>query len=108
MRLIDADELRKKIEEEVLNLEKNNTFISTYMHSALLWVISLINRATTIESEPVRHGEWIETGVFELDVIYSGWKCSECGYIFCGDKFKYCPKCGAKMDGGNNEQERTD
>ena len=59
MRLIDADELRKKIEEEVLNLEEKNSFISTYMHSALLWVISLINRATTIESEPVRHGEWI-------------------------------------------------
>lgn len=48
----------------------------------------------------VKHGEWIDTGDEILDTTYSGWKCSECGYIFCGDKFKFCPECGAKMDGG--------
>ena len=102
MRLIDADELKKKIEEEVLNLEKNNTFISTYMHSALLWVISLINRATTIESESVRHGEW------SYDFRYRGMKfanamlrCSECGngsFIREGEMPKFCQHCGAKMN----------
>ena len=98
MRFIDADELTKKLEEEVFNLEKNSTFISTYMHSALLWVISVINRAPTIDAEPVRHGEWTDTGIEELDLIYSGYKCSQCGFILCGDHTKYCPGCGSKMD----------
>ena len=42
-------------------------------------------------------GEWIATGIFELDNIYSGWKCSVCGYIFCWNKTNYCPNCGARM-----------
>lgn len=46
---------------------------------------------------PVRHGRWI-------DKIYGGKECSECGYIWldfgCPN---YCPKCGARMDGGSDE-----
>ena len=45
-------------------------------------------------------GEWVDTGDFELDNIYSGWKCSLCGHIFCGNKTNYCSGCGAKMGGG--------
>lgn len=45
-------------------------------------------------------GEWIDTGDFELDNIYSGWKCSLCGHIFCGNKTNFCSNCGAKMKGG--------
>lgn len=44
-------------------------------------------------------GEWIDTGDFELDNIYSGWKCSLCGHIFCGNKTNFCSNCGAKMKG---------
>lgn len=40
----------------------------------------------------VRHGEWIEGKSLE--------KCSLCGKKGFLD-WKYCPKCGAKMDGGN-------
>lgn len=50
--------------------------------------------------QEVKHGEWKDTGIDELDLIYSGWKCSECGYIYCGDKSNYCPNCGAKMKVG--------
>lgn len=39
-----------------------------------------------------------------------GWwvdaKCSNCGYTDCFDKnsfYTYCPECGARMDGDNNE-----
>ena len=47
----------------------------------------------------VEQGEWVDTGDKELDTIYSGWKCSKCGYIFCGYKTNYCSNCGAKMKG---------
>ena len=51
---------------------------------------------------PVKHGEWIQTNVFE---------CSECEYSFEPEGylpfFNYCPNCGAKMDGGE-ENENTE
>ena len=62
-------------------------------------VIDRIKAASAADVVEVRHGEWGDTGDFQLDTIYSGWKCSECDFIYCGGKFNYCPHCGAKMDG---------
>lgn len=53
----------------------------------------------------VRHGEWISV---ESDVIF---KCSICDAEISTswdydneDMFKYCPCCGARMDGERKEQ----
>ena len=62
-----------------------------------------VRRLPILDVVEVKHGEWIDTGDEILDTTYSGWKCSECGYVFCGDKFKFCPECGAKMDGGKED-----
>ena len=49
--------------------------------------------------EPVQHGHWIKitpSGVYE---------CSKCGkYVMTCDieEYKYCHRCGARMDGDNN------
>jgi hypothetical protein len=45
---------------------------------------------------PVRHGKWIPYNVKEC--LYT---CSECNAL-PRDRTKYCPNCGAKMDGGKN------
>ena len=58
--------------------------------------IEAIPAADVVE---VVHGRWEDTGIDELDLIYGGWKCSACGYIFCGNKTNFCPDCGAKMEG---------
>lgn len=72
-----------------------------------------INDAPTVEAEPVRHGHWIDKGVLEdypkpgINVYHLLW-CSECGAFHrvrhwcCGGwiNASYCPNCGAKMDGG--------
>ena len=94
MRLIDADALKEHLKSYTGMFTDEIGFAVS-----LDEVLNGIDFQPTIEAEPLRHGEWIDTGIFELDVIYSGWKCSECGYIFCGNKSKYCPECGAKMDG---------
>lgn len=50
-------------------------------------------------AEPVRHGRWVFMGLWE--------ECSGCGYAISVDdkRTNYCPNCGAKMDGGDkNEQ----
>ena len=58
----------------------------------------------------VVHGEWQGEGDGYADgeIVFDVWHCSECGY--CIDDGtddperlpNYCPSCGAKMDGGND------
>ena len=59
---------------------------------------------------PVVHGKWIGEGDGYADgeLVFDVWHCSECDY--CIDDGtddpetlpKYCPGCGALMDGGND------
>lgn len=56
----------------------------------------IIDNQPTIEAEPVRHGRWTKDG---CDCKYFYYKCSVCGEDNDG-RTKFCPNCGAKMDGG--------
>lgn len=49
---------------------------------------------------PVVHGLWV--CVNKIDPI-SGYRCSKCRRIVGFDLTPYCPGCGAKMDGGDND-----
>lgn len=55
---------------------------------------------------PVRHGRWIDA---ESDDGCTVWHCSKCSYpikTICGYPiYKYCPMCGALMDGKEDEHE---
>ena len=64
-------------------------------HIRKLGCMDFIARADVQE---IKHGEWIMT--CNGDYYY----CSEClNYKKTIDReFFYCPHCGAKMDGGNN------
>ena len=54
-----------------------------------------IDYVPTADVVEVRHGEWGFDG--------TGWTCSECdGYG--GNRYKYCPHCGAKMDAERREE----
>lgn len=58
----------------------------------------------------VRHGRWVDKPLIKsfkhtnIPVV----ECSACGIDFCDIinnhyfMYKYCPNCGAKMDGGTN------
>lgn len=50
--------------------------------------------APSVDVAEVKHGEWIEGKTLE--------KCSVCGKKGFPD-WRYCPRCGAKMDGGKKE-----
>lgn len=92
--LIDADALIEEIRERGIygsgysDAEREND------------VIDRIESQPTIEAVPVVEAEWISTGDAELDNIYSGYKCSACGYMICGNAPNFCGGCGAKMKGG--------
>ena len=51
----------------------------------------------------VRHGHWIKDAFFS-DEVNNGEKCSQCGELigWFGNLPKYCPGCGALMDGGKD------
>lgn len=46
----------------------------------------------------VRHGEWIP-----VDEQYDAFDCSECEAMV-SRMMNYCPRCGAKMDGEQQEE----
>ncbi len=57
--------------------------------------------------EPTRHGHWEKDGEIMMfgDIPV---KCSQCGFKTLQDAlhrmdYHYCPNCGARMDGGENE-----
>ena len=69
-------------------------------------VFRAINRQIAADVAPVVHARWIY--VEETLATSSGWCCSACRRPRwlspdVPEVFKYCPNCGAKMDG-----ERTD
>lgn len=56
-------------------------------------VLRMIDDAPAADVAPVVHGAWQVTDRFKA--------CSVCGYAFARLlPDKYCPHCGAKMDGG--------
>ncbi len=62
----------------------------------------IIDSLTAADVEPVRHGRWVQCFDDWRQQI-EGSKCSACGFEYYGtgiSRFRYCPGCGAKMDGG--------
>ena len=82
---IDADALLKNINENVAKAHNERC-------AQLLEAIVYAPTADVVE---VRHGEWGFDGI--------GWTCSECEEYGVTD-YKFCPNCGAKMDGERNKK----
>lgn len=116
-RLIDADALNQKCIEtkivEVFPYWKQLPFnVKSAMIEYAQAVKDIIQNAPTVDAQPV-HGRWVYHMHFEdeskrddFDVV-----CSHCGdfLVSCYDAeeaeifrrdYGWCPKCGAKMDGG--------
>lgn len=99
MRLIDADALLSAVMTQDV-VDKSV-------------VKRLIIQVPTVDAEPVRHGHWNhvsrEFAAGEGADMYA--QCSECGTIELvytrayAKRWKYCPYCGAKMDGERKDDE---
>ena len=76
-------------------------FGSYYIGNVFQWISEEfeIVDAPTVDAVEVVHGRWtplVKNG-FSFGVT-----CSECNTTW-DDKSNYCPNCGAKMDGGNED-----
>lgn len=60
----------------------------------------LLDEIPAADVAPMVHGVWGR--VNKIDPI-SGYRCSKCRRIVGFDLTPYCPNCGAKMDGGDND-----
>lgn len=86
---------------EVLNTLNSQGRIEYAAYSELYDTIAMI------ETEPVKHGHWVEVQrIHEADHT-AICECSLCGdtvWVYDGQRaWNYCPKCGAMMDGERRE-----
>ena len=64
---------------------------------------------SALKAEPVRHGRWVGEKCkhkpcrIKNPEKWLTYKCSVCGYSNGRKQSNYCPKCGAKMDGGTDD-----
>ena len=96
MRLIDADDLGKRI-----------WYGNTDPVILRGYASGLVDAAPTIEAEPVKHGRWLIT---QEPLSWHDVNCVECSachesWIYDEDygfddlcDWNYCPNCGARMD----------
>lgn len=86
---------------------------SYYLANVKEWLKTCFE-VTNVDVAPVKHGHWVynQNG---HDWGLGAWECSLCHsvnnnlpidkrfspYVYAGSK--YCPNCGAKMDGGENK-----
>ena len=57
--------------------------------------VKILNQFPVTDVAPVRHGMWLH----QVVLGQKAWDCSECKTLG-SPQWKWCPVCGAKMDGG--------
>lgn len=99
MRLIDADEAEKALAEEMAYEARIEYGGRQKAKDYLLIARAYFQNCPTVEAEPVRRGRWetvCSNGLNGRKYVYN--VCSLCGVQPC-EPYKYCPSCGALMEG---------
>lgn len=86
-RYIDADKINAKLMDEYYGMISDESM-------KIYKIMQMLSNAPTADVAEVKRGKWLPYG-FGLEVV----KCSICGAVYeGGDSFRFCPKCGARMD----------
>ena len=101
-RLIDADALGEKLEAL---MQKYAAAGNLNVAQDYNFVLTVIDSAPTADAAEVRRGTWDI-----LDGHKTRRVCSACGWDVpeYGKFYSYCPNCGAKMDGGDDDDDAID
>lgn len=89
------------IDREALGIGECNRDVFENKGYADGWnnAIKMLYRAPSIDVRKVKHGNWKGKPICG----YTSVRCSVCDKVFAENngKWRYCPNCGAKMDGDN-------
>lgn len=90
MRLIDAD----KAKAELLRIARDIHDCCGFYDGLKAGYQSAADRLDTMPTEERKNGHWLTKKAWHVE-------CSECHHVleFICDVKKYCPNCGAKMEG---------
>ena len=113
MRVIDADFLFDVLHDRMKGAEEWITRAETdelkaraegFLSALIEIKLSIEDEVTTIEAEPVKHAKWVKVYGDHLSMGHRPWTlaCSECDRL--GDGTPFCPNCGAKMEGGTENE----
>jgi len=99
LRTIDADLFKSNVKawaENIRDFRSDNKCFFTEEN-----ILKAIDDQPTVEVEVVKHGHWINAYPdIEPNPMLMYGICSECGFKqSISDSLKFCPECGAKMDG---------
>ena len=102
-RPLDREHLAKELGNVARYLAVSAAALGYTLEEILEMNVKFVNNRPDVDTEPVRHGRWIQ---FEAAPPYH--YCSYCKstnkMTMSCNKYvllKYCPNCGAKMDGGD-------
>jgi len=110
--MIDAEYVLKIIGDQLygeMSAGDESLYDRKTYDDGLEWCFELIRNVannTVVDSEPVKHAHWIHDHDVEHYGKHDGayWRCSSCGRILKDSNwFPYCPMCGARMDGGADD-----
>ena len=106
-RLIDADALLKEIERIYSDHYEKSCY--KFIHDFFNAMRRRIRRCTTVDAVEVVHGRWNPRPHHKFNS--EGRLIKYCDFYYCSEcgterpivpPYKYCPNCGAKMDGDGN------
>lgn len=102
-RPLDREHLAKELGDVARYLAVSAAALGYTLEEILEMNIKFVNNRPGVDAEPVRHGRWIQ-----VKAAPSYHYCSYCKSMhkmtMSCNKYvllKYCPNCGARMDGGD-------
>lgn len=69
----------------------------------------MLEKLPAADVAPVVHGRWDDSGRYTFPNGETAVRCTNCGCALTESEYRlynwnYCPVCGAKMDGGDNDE----
>ena len=81
---------------------------SPYLFNITQRIFEIISEIPAADVAPVVHGRWDDSGRYTFPSGDTAVRCTNCGCALTESEYRlnnwnYCPGCGAKMDGGDND-----
>lgn len=96
-----AEYIEREAVEKFIEDGLNNQDVAKRFGHDAIEIMAEVHYMPAADVAPVSHEQWV--CVHKIDPI-SGYRCSKCRRRVGFDLTPYCPNCGAKMDGGDNDE----